>query len=97
MDGNQEQIQCPVHFDPKEAEEFFVLEDDWFKVSILVEHWRSILDDLGQDEWVRHESYEDVVEKNDQLKKEWLAEAEDEDDFISVDRFWPFQDHEELE
>ncbi|PCH00721.1 Hypothetical protein PENO1_046630 [Penicillium occitanis (nom. inval.)] len=97
VDGNQEQIQCPVHFDPKEAEEFFVLEDNWFKASILVEHWRSILDDLGQDGWVKHESYEDVVEKNHQLKKQWLAEAEDGDDFISVDRFWPFQDHEELD
>ncbi|KAF3396870.1 hypothetical protein DPV78_007933 [Talaromyces pinophilus] len=48
VDGNQEQIQCAVHFDPKEAEEFFVLEDNWFKASILVEHWRSILDDSAK-------------------------------------------------
>ncbi|KAJ9325398.1 hypothetical protein DTO027B5_4959 [Paecilomyces variotii] len=97
VDGNQEQIQCPVHFDPKEAEEFFLIEDNWFTATILLEHWRSILDDLDQEGWIRHESYEDVVEKNHQLKKEWLAAADDEDDFISVDRFWPFQDHEELD
>ena len=57
----------------------------------------TLADDLGQDGWARHESYEDVVGKNPQLKKEWLAAAEDEDDFISVDRFWPFRDHEELD
>ncbi|GAD95033.1 hypothetical protein CPC735_071470 [Paecilomyces variotii No. 5] len=95
--GNQGQIQCPVHFDLKEADEFLLLEDNWIKATILLEHWRSILDDPGQDGWVRHEPYEDVVEKNRQLQKEWLAAAEDEDDFVSVDRFWPFQDHEELD
>lgn len=37
------------------------------------------------------------MEVNRQLKEEWVAEAEDEEDLISVDRFWPFQDHEEID
>ena len=63
----------------------------------MLEHWRSLLDDPGEDGWVRHESYEAVMETNKKLKEHWLAEAEDEEDFMSVDLFWPFQDHEETE
>lgn len=94
-DGSSD--QCPVHFDAKEAEEFYQVEGNWFKATILLEHWRSVLNDMGQDGWVRNESYESVVEVNRQLKEEWVAEAEDEEDLISVDRFWPFQDHEEID
>lgn len=51
---------------------------------------------MGQDGWVRSEPYERVVEMNRQLKKEWVDEAGDEEDVESVERYWPFQDHEEV-
>ncbi|KAL2011510.1 hypothetical protein VTN00DRAFT_4228 [Thermoascus crustaceus] len=92
--GKSEKIKCPVQFDADDVEEFYRIEENWFKATILLEYWRSLLDDLGQDRWVRNESYEKVVEINRQLKKEWLDEAEDEEDGISVERYWPFQDHE---
>ncbi|PWY77317.1 hypothetical protein BO94DRAFT_568281 [Aspergillus sclerotioniger CBS 115572] len=87
---SQQKVECPIFFDKEDVEEFLVAEGHWFKATILLEHWRSLLDDLGQDGWVRHESYE-------QLKQEWLSLAEDEEDSVSVDQFWPFQDHEEYE
>ncbi|GAB1198021.1 hypothetical protein APSETT444_007327 [Aspergillus pseudonomiae] len=92
-----EKTRCPVNFSKKESEDFYRVEGDWFKATILLEHWRSLLDDPGEDGWVRHESYEAVMETNKKLKEHWLAEAEDEEDFMSVDLFWPFQDHEETE
>ncbi|KAL1980471.1 hypothetical protein VTN96DRAFT_4128 [Rasamsonia emersonii] len=95
--GKSEQIPCPVHFDPDEVDEFYQIEENWFKATILLEHWRSVLDNLGQDGWVGNESSEKVVELNRQLKKQWLDEAEDEEDVISVERHWPFQDHEEVD
>lgn len=95
--GKSEKIKCPVHFDTDDVEEFYRIEENWFKATILLEYWRSLLDDLGQDGWVRNESYEKVVEINRQLKKEWLDEAEDEEDVVSVERYWPFQDHEEVD
>ena len=91
----QQQVECPISFDNKDVEEFLVVEDHWFKATILLQHWRSFLDDLGQDGWVRHEFYEQVVQTNKELKQEWLSQAEDEEDYVSVDQFWPFQDHEE--
>lgn len=98
VDGDSGQsIQCPVQFDTKDAEEFYQVEENWFKATILLEYWRSVLGDPGQDGWVSNESYEGVMEVNRQLKKEWVAEAEDEEDLVCVDRFWPFQDHEELD
>ncbi|KAH8425312.1 uncharacterized protein LDX57_003069 [Aspergillus melleus] len=97
LKSNPEKNACPVIFDKEESEELYRVEEDWFKATILLEHWRSLLDDLGEDGWVRHEAYEAVMETNKELKAEWLAEAEDEDDFKSVDLFWPFQDHEEID
>ncbi|KAL4966948.1 kinase-like domain-containing protein [Aspergillus stella-maris] len=94
--GHLTKIQCPVHFDQKDAEEFYVLEENWFKMNIIVEHWKSLLDDIGQDGWVRHESYDKVMALNRELKAEWLAEAQDENERRQVDEYWPFQDHEEV-
>ncbi|PGH07903.1 hypothetical protein AJ80_07943 [Polytolypa hystricis UAMH7299] len=90
-------VSCPVSIDADDVQEFYSIEDNWIKANILVEHWRSVLDDLGQDGWVRNESYEKVEEMNWRLKKEWVDQAEDEEDVLSVQQFWPFQDHEELD
>ncbi|KAI1947402.1 hypothetical protein LOZ57_003128 [Ophidiomyces ophidiicola] len=90
-------VKCPVSFDEKEQEEFFETEDKWFKANILVEYWRSLLDNVSQDGWVRNESYDKVAATNQKLKKEWYAEAEDDDDRLCVEQHWPFQDHEEVD
>ena len=52
---------------------------------------------LAKREWVRNESYETVAEMNRRLKREWLDEAEDDEDRRCVENYWPFQDHEELD
>ncbi|KAI9673929.1 MAG: Phosphotransferase enzyme [Caeruleum heppii] len=88
---------CPVHFDANDEEEFLQTEDRWFTATMLLEHWRSVLDDVGQDGWVRNESYERVVEVNRRLKRQWLDEAEDDEDLACVEKYWPFQDHEEFD
>ncbi|KAL9104654.1 MAG: hypothetical protein Q9163_000397 [Psora crenata] len=90
-------IPCPVHFDADDVEAFLHTEGQWFVATTLLEQWRSVLDDLGQDGWVRNESYEKVLEMNRQLKRQWLNEAEDDEDLICVEKYWPFQDHEELD
>ncbi len=90
-------ISCPVQFDADDEKEFLHTEEQWFTATALLEHWRSILDDLGQDGWVRNESYEAVVEMNQELKREWLDKAEDDEDLLCVEKYWPFQDHKELD
>ncbi|PKY04125.1 hypothetical protein P168DRAFT_343353 [Aspergillus campestris IBT 28561] len=90
-------VECPVQFEPEETKQFYDTEDQWFRATILLEHWRSLLDDLGEGGSVRHKSYNRVVETNRQLKEHWLAEAEDDENYVSVDKFWPFQDHEEID
>jgi len=92
-----QEISCTVHFDADDEEEFLHTEGHWFAATILSEHWRSVLDHLGHDGWVRNESYEKVVEMNRQLKREWLDEAEDDEDRLCVEEYWPYQDHEELD
>lgn len=97
VSGASERAVCSVKFAADDEEEFYRTEEQWFAATILLEHWRSVLDDLGQDGWVRNESYEDVVETNRRLKREWLSEAEDDEDRLCVEKYWPFQDHEELD
>lgn len=94
-DTKPQKYSCPVQFDEKDEEQFDQLEQNWLKRNILVEHWRSLLDDTGQDGWVRNESFDKVVEINRQLKKQWIEEAEDEEDVCCVEHGWPFQDREE--
>lgn len=96
VDSSQAKTTCPVTFSPEEIEEFLQTEEYWFKATSLVEHWRSLLDDLGQDGWVRHESYEQAVETNRKLRDHWFAETESEEDVAAIKR-WPFQDHEEID
>lgn len=87
-----------MHFNADNREKFLHSEGQWFTATTLLEHWRSVLVDLGQDGWVRNESFETVVEMNRRLKREWLDEAEDDDeDRVCVEGYWPFQDHEELD
>ena len=98
MVGRSNKISYPTAADADaDLEEFYSLEENWFKANILVEHWRSLLDDLGQDGWVRNESYEKAVDTNRQLRKHWMDEAEDEEDLLCVENFWPFQDHDEID
>lgn len=97
MSTRPRKVPCPVRFDPEDERGFYQLEENWIKCNILVEHWRSLLDDVGQDGWVRNESFEKVLETNRQLKKQWIDEAEDDDDVRCVEGFWPFQDHNETD
>ncbi|KMP01579.1 hypothetical protein CIHG_05967 [Coccidioides immitis H538.4] len=95
MSTRHQKHPCPIQFNAKDEEEFYELEEKWFKINILVEHWQSLLDDMGQDGWVRNELFEKDVETNRQLKRKWIDEAEDEEDLAYVEHGWPFQDHEE--
>ncbi|KAL2385774.1 phosphotransferase enzyme family protein [Blastomyces gilchristii SLH14081] len=97
MSTRLQKAPCPVRFDPDNEKDFYQFEENWFKSNLLVEHWRSLLDDVGQDGWVRNESFERVVEVNKQLKKHWIDKGEDEEDVLCVEHFWPFQDHEETD
>lgn len=97
MSTRSQKVLCPIHFDPDEEKQFYEFEENWFRCNILLEHWRSLLDDVGQDGWVRNESFDKVVEVNKQLKKQWIDEAESEDDVRCVEYFWPFQDHKETD
>ncbi|OJD10857.1 hypothetical protein ACJ73_09674 [Blastomyces percursus] len=97
MSIRSQKAPCPFRFDPDDEKDFYQLEENWFKSNLLVEHWRSLLDDVGQDGWVQNESFERVMEVNKQLKKLWIDEGEDEEDVRSVENFWPFQDHEETD
>ncbi|EZF30847.1 hypothetical protein H109_04219 [Trichophyton interdigitale MR816] len=90
-------IECPVEFTDKEQEEFHTLEEHWFQFNFLTEHWRSRLDHINEDGWVRNESYDKVVALNKEFKEEWLARGEDDDDRFLVEKGWPFQDHEEVD
>lgn len=49
MAASAQKAPCPVRFDPADEEDFHELEEKWFKMNILVEYWRSLLDDVGQD------------------------------------------------
>ena len=37
------------------------------------------------------------MEMNRRLKREWLDDVEDDEDRFCGEKYWPFQDHEELD
>ena len=41
-----------MHFDADDREKFLHSEGQWFTATTLLEHWRSVLDDLGQERWM---------------------------------------------
>lgn len=91
-------VERPVDFDAEESEAFYELEENWFKGNILVEYWREqVLGGVSEDGWVRSEVFEETVEKNRALKKEWYEMGEDDEDRALVEGFWPFDDQEEVE
>lgn len=90
-------VQCPISFGAEEAEAFYELEKNWFNANILVKHWREGLGGMSEDGWVRSEVFEEAVEKNRALKKEWYDMSEDDEDRALVERSWPFDDREEVE
>ncbi|KAI9045164.1 kinase-like domain-containing protein [Aspergillus affinis] len=69
LGNNLKKKPCPVNFNEEESEEFYRVEKDWFKATILLEHWRSLLDDLGEDGRVRNEAYEAVMETTRRLRR----------------------------
>ncbi|KFY97854.1 hypothetical protein V500_01898 [Pseudogymnoascus sp. VKM F-4518 (FW-2643)] len=96
LEGHGE-VECPIGFSDEDAAAFYELEKNWFNANILVEHWRSVLDGMSEDGWVRSEVFEGAVEKNRALKKEWYDMSEDDEDRALVEGFWPFDDREEVE
>lgn len=91
-------VECPVSFGTEEYEAFYELEENWFKGNIIVEYWRNqVLGGVSGDGWVRSEVFEEVVENNRALKKEWYEMGEDDADRALVEGFWPFDDREEVD
>ncbi|KFY43429.1 hypothetical protein V494_01999 [Pseudogymnoascus sp. VKM F-4513 (FW-928)] len=90
-------VECPVSFGAEEAEAFYELEKNWFNANILVEHWREVLGGMSGEGWVRNEVFDEAVERNRALKKEWYDMGEDDGDRALVERSWPFDDREEVE
>ncbi|KKZ68406.1 hypothetical protein EMCG_00175 [[Emmonsia] crescens] len=61
----------------------------------LVEYWKSELQGLSDDGWVRTEAYEDTIKKNMELKQVLLDGSDTPEEERCVQEQWPFQDHEE--
>ncbi|OBT62476.1 hypothetical protein VE03_07985 [Pseudogymnoascus sp. 23342-1-I1] len=91
-------VPRPVDFGAEESVAFYELEENWFKGNILVEYWKErVLGGVGGDGWVKSDVFEGVVERNRELKKEWIDMGDDDEDRALVERSWPFDDREEVE
>ncbi|OBT86550.1 hypothetical protein VE02_04354 [Pseudogymnoascus sp. 03VT05] len=80
-------VECPVSFNAEEAKSFYELEENWFKGNILVEHWKEQLDGMSGDGWVRSEVFEGATKGNRELKEEWIAMGDDNEDRACVEGF----------
>ncbi|KAK2766740.1 hypothetical protein FQN54_006054 [Arachnomyces sp. PD_36] len=90
-----EPIPCPISFSKSEIDTHYEQEPTWFQMNGLVEYWKSELQGLSDDGWVRTEAYEDVVKKNMELKQVLLDGSDTPEEEQCVKEQWPFQDHEE--
>ncbi|EEP80854.1 predicted protein [Uncinocarpus reesii 1704] len=90
-----EPVQCPIAFTKAEIDMHYEREPTWFQMNGLVEYWKSELQGLSDDGWVRTEAYDDVVKKNMELKRVLLDGSDTPEEERCVQERWPFQDHEE--
>jgi hypothetical protein len=89
-------IDCPISFTEEELKDFHKLEQTWFDLNALVNHWREELGGVSEDGWVRHERYDEAVRKERELKAKLIATAEgDVEDIELLSLVWPFRDFEE--
>ncbi|KAL2365647.1 hypothetical protein RJZ56_001407 [Blastomyces dermatitidis] len=61
----------------------------------LVEYWKSELQGMSDDGWVRTEAFEDAIKKNMELMQVLLDGSDTPEEERCVQEQWPFQDHEE--
>ncbi|KAK2809204.1 hypothetical protein FQN50_004040 [Emmonsiellopsis sp. PD_5] len=90
-----EPVPCPISFTRSEIDMHYEQEPTWFQMNSLVEYWKSELQGLSDDGWVRTEAYEDVMKKNMELKQVLLDGSDTPEEERCVQEQWPFQDHEE--
>ncbi|QSS55922.1 phosphotransferase enzyme family protein [Histoplasma capsulatum var. duboisii H88] len=88
-------VPCPISFTRSEIDTHYEQEPTWFQMNSLVEYWKSELQNLCDDGWVRTEAYEDAVKKNMELKQVLLDGSDTPEEERCVQEQWPFQDHEE--
>jgi hypothetical protein len=93
-----EDVKCPIQFDQTELDKFAENEDDWLKMSFMVEQWRRRVCSMTEEGWVRNEDYEEAKKKLADLKEELRLQCEgDEEDIQAFRTGWPFQDREEVD
>jgi aminoglycoside phosphotransferase (APT) family kinase protein len=93
-----EDVKCPVQFDQTEVDKFAENEDDWLKMSFMVEQWRRRVCSMTEEGWVRNEDYEEAKKKLADLKEELRLQCEGDEEDIQAFRIgWPFQDREEVD
>ncbi|KAH8723249.1 kinase-like domain-containing protein [Phaeosphaeriaceae sp. PMI808] len=93
-----EDVECPVQFDQTELDKFSEQEDDWLKMSVAVEQWRSRVCNMSEEGWVRNEDFEEAKEKLKDLEEETRLQCEgDEEDIQDFRTGWPFRDREEAD
>jgi hypothetical protein len=82
--------QCPIDFTEEEVEKHHEDEAMWFKLNLLVNHWRDQMGGVSEEGWVRMEAYQHAVERNKELKARCIQEA-DPDEVDSINSGWPFR------
>ncbi|KAH8730345.1 amidase signature domain-containing protein [Phaeosphaeriaceae sp. PMI808] len=93
-----EDVKCPVQFDQTELDKFAEIEEDWLKMSIMMELWRKRVCSMTEEGWVRNEDFEEARKRLDDLKEELRQQCEsDEEDIQAFRTGWPFRDHEEVD
>ncbi|EFR05309.1 hypothetical protein MGYG_08320 [Nannizzia gypsea CBS 118893] len=90
-----EPIPCPISFPESEITGYYEQEQTWFEMNLLVEHWKSELQGVNDDGWVRAEAYDEAVQKNAEIKQGLLNDSDTEEERQYVLQQWPSQDHEE--
>ncbi|KLJ07373.1 hypothetical protein EMPG_17151 [Blastomyces silverae] len=61
-------VPCPRSFTESEVEMHYEQEPTWFQMNSLAEYWKSELQGMSDDGWVRTEAYEDAIKNNMELK-----------------------------
>lgn len=93
--GKEPKTGCPVEFSRQEIESQTENDPMWCNLNALVNYWRDELGGLTEEGWIRTESYDHAVKRNQSLIEEFSKDGS-EDELEKIKRGWPFQDREEF-
>jgi GH18 family chitinase len=95
-DGDDSTSQCPVTFDPLEAQDALRIEKEYEEMDTEFSRIRDAIG-VSVGGWTSNETFEDAIARAQEFKKMAIGSVSDKFDQEMTEKHWPFDDFDENE